>query len=261
MNSYNLTFITDADIYLHVKNTVNIYLESIKSLNLNSYDFNKNIIDPIKFTFDLQALHGGDLKAALNLEILRQIDKSHANAIGYFNQNIFQYIGCGWECPKQGWDLINNEKKYFVEIKNKHNTMNSNSEKRVYERCLEQIENDSDSTCFLVQVISKKSQNSSWKGNPQVRIVSIDKFYELVTDNPYSFRDLCSQLPVIIKDVIEDETNHNVELQPNINSSSQLDQQILEIQTDLGLSISEQLKNIYLLAFEDYAGFGSFTLE
>ena len=47
MRKYKLGFISDEDIFKHVKNTVTQYRRSI-----NLRQFNKNIIDPIKLTFD-----------------------------------------------------------------------------------------------------------------------------------------------------------------------------------------------------------------
>ena len=47
MRKYKLGFISDEDIFKHVKNTVTQYRRSI-----NLREFNKNIIDPIKLTFD-----------------------------------------------------------------------------------------------------------------------------------------------------------------------------------------------------------------
>jgi len=45
MKKYNLGFLTDEEIYNHVKSTV---LQYRRSINLK--EFNKNIIDPIKLT-------------------------------------------------------------------------------------------------------------------------------------------------------------------------------------------------------------------
>lgn len=47
MKQYNLGFVSDDDIYNHVRSTV---LQYRRSINLK--EFNKNIIDPIKLTFD-----------------------------------------------------------------------------------------------------------------------------------------------------------------------------------------------------------------
>ena len=47
MKTYKLGFISDQDIYRHVKETVLRY-----SAKIDLAAFNKNIIDPIKLTFD-----------------------------------------------------------------------------------------------------------------------------------------------------------------------------------------------------------------
>jgi len=47
INSYNLSFISDKNLLFHVKETVEKYRFSI-----DLKKFNKNIIDPIKLTFD-----------------------------------------------------------------------------------------------------------------------------------------------------------------------------------------------------------------
>ena len=45
-----LSFISEADFYVHVENTIKNYGEKLKPFNLEK--FNDNIIDPIKLIFD-----------------------------------------------------------------------------------------------------------------------------------------------------------------------------------------------------------------
>lgn len=45
--TYNLGFIPDSEIYKHIKDTVLKY-KTVIDMN----EFNKNVIDPIKLTFD-----------------------------------------------------------------------------------------------------------------------------------------------------------------------------------------------------------------
>ena len=85
--AYNLGFITDEDFNEHVLDTVNKYRFSI-----NFDEFKKNIIDPIKLTFDSK-VYGKSIQDTIESEIIRQIDKSNTNHIGYFHQNIFKHIG------------------------------------------------------------------------------------------------------------------------------------------------------------------------
>ncbi|PPJ44675.1 hypothetical protein C0075_25195, partial [Rhizobium sp. KAs_5_22] len=54
---------------------------------------------------------------------------------------------------------------YYIEMKNKHNTMNSSSAKSTYIRMQNHLLNSKDkekSICALVEIISKKSDDSEW---------------------------------------------------------------------------------------------------
>ena len=134
MYKYNLGFISDEHIYEHVKNTVQAYRREI-TLD----QFNENIIDPIKLTFDAK-VYGKSIRQAVADECFLQIDKSNTNRIGYFHQNLFHYAGKGWCVPAAGFDVENDELHIYVEIKNKHNTMNSaSSQKNLHEDAMEVV--------------------------------------------------------------------------------------------------------------------------
>ncbi len=95
-------------------------------------------------------------------------------------------------------------------MKNKHNTMNSSSSQKTYITMQHKILEGADITCMLVEVIAKNSQNLPWKisidgrqfNHENIRRVSIDKFYELVTNDTYAFKKLCEILPIVLDDVI-----------------------------------------------------------
>lgn len=87
MHKYNLGFISDKDIYEHVKKTVESYRREI-----TLKQFNENIINPIKLTFDAK-VYNKTIQQAIEDECFRQIDKSNTNRIGYFHQNLFKYAG------------------------------------------------------------------------------------------------------------------------------------------------------------------------
>lgn len=179
---YNLGFISDDDIYEHVKRTVESYRRDITLLQ-----FNENIVDPIKLTFDSK-VYGKSIREAIEDECFRQIDKSNTNKIGYFHQYLFHYAGNGWVVPKEGFDVENPDLHIFVELKNKHNTMNSASSQKTYMKMQAKLLDDDEATCYLVEVISKKSKDEIWKmtldkqprSHKKIRRMSMDKFYELV---------------------------------------------------------------------------------
>lgn len=247
MQTYNLDFISDEDLFNHVKETVEKY-----RFNIDLKKFNKNLIDPIKLTFDSK-IYGKSLEETIELEIIRQMDKSNTNHIGYFHQNIFKYIDGEWIVPTQGFDLVNKKEKIYVEMKNKHNTMNSSSSQKTYMKMQGMLLDDADNRCFLVEIIAKHSQNIPWlvsldglsRKHEYIRRVSIDKFYEIVTGNPTAFKALCEVLPLVLDDVINILDNETVK-----NS----------VFDELSRLSPNLLKSLYLLSFSKYEGFDSFTL-
>jgi hypothetical protein len=107
--------------------------------------------------------------------------------------------------------------------------------------------------CLLVEVIAGASQNMSWAVrldgrsicNENIRRVSIDKFYEIVTGNPFAFRQLCAVLPKVIADVVDD-------LAQNVAIQNTVYQELQAISPNL-------LKSVYLLSFKKYQGFNEFN--
>lgn len=238
---YGLDFISDDDIFNHVKETVGKY-----RFEINLKDFNSNLIDPIKLTFDSK-VYGKTIEEIIESEAVRQIDKSNTNHIGYFHQNIFKYF-VGWNVPKQGFDVVNESKKIYVEMKNKHNTMNSASAQKTYIKMQSKILRDDEATCYLVEVIAKGSQDQPWKisldgetmSNKNIRRMSIDKFYHLVTGDENSFQKLCSVLPTVIADAVVEAEKGKI-----LNS----------VFDDLDKLSKNILNGLYLLAFKKYQGF------
>lgn len=248
---YNLNFISKNDFETHVTETLKQYNHTLRAINLK--EFNSNVVDPIKLLFDKNVFNKS-YKEIIDLEIHRQRDKSNSNIIGYFHQNMFRYIKkC--EVPKHGWDVIFNGEniKYYVEMKNKHNTMNSSSSGKTFMRMQNHLLNSNDreiSVCALVEVIAKRSQDIPWiitldgvkqQSNERLRRISIDKFYEIVTRNKFAFRDICIQLPKTIESLITQNKTLKVE-----------DDTVFE---ELNKLESNTLLALYKLAFETYEGF------
>ena len=247
-DNYKISFIAQNDFEKHVAKTIANYNETLKSINLNK--FNSNIVDPIKLTFD-KALFKKSIEEIIELEIHRQRDKSNTNAIGYFHQYMFKYIA-NCEVPSHGFDVIVTRKdstKIYVEMKNKHNTMNSSSAQKTYIGMQNQILNHPHDMCFLVETIAKRSQNIVWRcsvnglsvEHEKIRRVSMDKFYELVTGIPDAFFQVCKQLHITIDKLIKTDVVETVKKDTVIE--------------ELKSKNPDLLKAIYLLAFETYNGF------
>ena len=248
MQDYNLSFITNQNLFNHVKETIEKY-----RFNIDLKEFNKNLIDPIKLTFDSK-VYGKTIEQIIDAETIRQMDKTNSNHIGYFQQNIFKYIGnSNWTVPTQGFDIVNEELKIFVEMKNKHNTMNSSSSQKTYMRMLSKIEEDRDNQCFLVEVIAKNSQNIIWNvsldgvsiSKERIRRVSIDKFYEIVTGEAEAFKNLVEVLPKVMDDVLSELTQNSIQ-NTVFEELSRIDENLL--------------KSLYLLSFGRYEGFNNLDI-
>ncbi|MBR4343902.1 MAG: Eco47II family restriction endonuclease [Lachnospiraceae bacterium] len=275
--SWELSFISEKDFIYHVKATIDKYGEKLESFDI--VRFNRNIIDPIKMIFD-KTVYQASWEEIVSNEIFRQRDKSNNNDIGYFHQRIFQYIA---DChvpdngKEGGWDVILQKEagillpdgdkvsRVYVEMKNKHNTMNSSASAKTYIKMQNQLLKDDDCACFLVEAIAKQSQNIKWTttvdgenvSHRRIRRVSLDQFYALVTGQEDAFYKICIALPKVIEKVIT-EGGDNVKV-PH-------DTVLSELQGIAGLT-GEQDKNlamalaIYLLGFSTYSGFSNVALN
>ncbi len=251
MKNYNLGFISNEDIFNHVRNTAMQYRRSI-----NLKEFNKNLIDPIKLTFDSK-IYGQSLEETIKSECIRQIDKSNNNCIGYFHQHLFKYAGNGWIVPENGqqggFDVLNDKLHIYVEMKNKHNTMNSSSGSDTYIKMQNKILRDDKAVCLLVEVIAKRSQDIVWKvtvnsnghkekfSHERIRRMSIDKFYGKVFNDKLAFFKLCKVLPDVLDDVISEDP-------ATMLTTTVYDE----------LDKTDFYKSLYLLAFKTYEGFENF---
>jgi len=277
MKNWPLEFISKENFYLHIKNTISHYGKKLNPINLKA--FNNNIIDPIKMIFD-KAVYQETWENIIRNEIFRQRDKSSSNEIGYFHQYLFKYIK---NCivPKNGelggWDVIYTPtktykiddltfvNKIFVEMKNKHNTMNSSSQQKTYLKMQDQLLRDEHAACFLVEAIAKKSQNITWivpiteKGqkskfeHSKIRKVSLDKFYEIVTGDPNSFYKICLILPNVIEEILQG-TKQKFKL-PNdtvFNELYENSKKFLQFDSDFD---NAMFLAMYLLGFSSYNGF------
>jgi hypothetical protein len=245
---FNLGFISDEDFLKHVSETVSHY-----RLKITKSDFLKNLPDPIKLMFD-SYVYQQKPEQLIDAEIIRQLDKSNNNHIGYFHQNIFKYIGGGWSCPEKGYDIIHKEKQIYVEMKNKHNTMNSSSSQKTYIRMLNTTKKIPNSLCFLVEVIAKKSQNICWQTtldgdkvkDERIRRISIDQFYNIATENPIAFKQMCEALPKALTMVLSQQKKQQMD---RFDAKALLN--------DDGTNL---LRSLFLWSFKTYEGFDEINL-
>ena len=182
---------------------------------------------------------------------------------------MFSYFeGC--EVPQAGWDVIYRNPNgivmpdgdvvhtLYVEMKNKHNTMNSASSAKTYIKMQSQILDDDDCACLLVEAIAKRSQNIKWTTkvdgkNVQhrlIRRVSMDQFYAIVTGDENAFYKMCMALPETINEVVNEEGAVTVPQDTVIQELRKVAELYGEQPEDLAMAMS-----VYMLGFNTYLGF------
>lgn len=148
----------------------------------------------------------------------------------------------------------------FVEMKNKHNTMNSASAGKTYVKMQSQLLSDDDCACFLVEAIAQKSQNIKWEttvdgkrvSHKRIRRVSLDQFYAVTTGEEDAFYKMCMVLPEVIERVVKQDGNvkipHDTVLQElkNIAALSGKENE------DVAMAVA-----VYMLGFNSYLGFAN----
>lgn len=147
----------------------------------------------------------------------------------------------------------------YVEMKNKHNTMNSASSAKTYIKMQGQILEDDDCACLLVEAIAKKSQNIKWATkvdgkNVQhrlIRRVSMDQFYAILTGDDEAFYKMCMKLPEVIDSVVNEKGGVEVPRDTVIDELKKVSS-LYDNETDeLAMAMA-----VYMLGFNTYMGFG-----
>lgn len=263
---WKLSFISEKDVQL----TIDKYREKLQSFDLKR--FNKNIVDPIKLIFD-KSVYRSSWEQIISNEIFRQRDKSNNNDIGYFHQTIFKYIE---HCrvlnngEDGGWDVIfentngiimpdgSRVSRVYVEMKNKHNTMNSASSGKTFIKIQNQLLQDDDCECFLVKAIAKNSQNIKWEpkvdgqkmGHKYIRRVSLDQFYSLVTGQKDALYNMCMVLPEVINKAVSELDSSTIPNDTVFNEIRDIAAEQNYDSEDLSIAMA-----FYLLGFSSYLGF------
>ena len=272
---WQLDFISEEDFTEHVRMTIEKYGEKLTSYDLKR--FNKNIVDPVKMLFD-KIVYRTSWEEIIRSEIFRQRDKANNNSIGYFHQGIFQYIShCRVPAngTEGGWDVIveradgivipngGTVHTVYVEMKNKHNTMNSAAAGKTFIKMQNQLLRNDDCACFLVEAIAGRSQNIKWEtsvdgekvGHRLIRRVSIDRFYALVTGEEDAFYRMCRILPEVIAKVVHSLPRHAVPVDTVLD---ELRTRAAKYSTsdDIAMTMA-----VYLLGFGSYIGFSPSTVS
>jgi hypothetical protein len=213
INKY-VDFVSDEDFLEAVNHVVGAYSLEEKSVPeddiINILEKSKNTTDEFKAIFDVVTKQ----KTFENwriAELERQEDKTINNKIGEFHQILLGKVN-GWVDLGIGdstqIDLKNEDNTIFIELKNKHNTMNSSSSKTCREKLENVLKDYPNAITYWAFIVSNKykSEEKIWKykkiENPQIRIITGKKVYELITGDPNALEKVYYAIPKAIEDLL-----------------------------------------------------------
>lgn len=175
-------------------------------------EFEKNVLDPFAALFSM-SYNAITLDEWNKLEKERQSQKSIQNAIGEFHQNLLGKFH-GWQNPGRGGsvDLINDQKKFIAEIKNKHNTMNSSSAAETYNKLANHLKYDRKGyTAYLVQIVPKHAEDYDIEWSPNltttalrhdIRRIDGESFYDLASGEKDTMHRIYEKTPEIVANIL-----------------------------------------------------------
>ena len=197
----------------HFLNCVKYVCEGYYDSKLEINELKKNGLDPFKIIFDL-------INREINFnnwiknEANRQEDKSLNNRIGEFHQKLLGGVN-GWKDLGTGdeskLDLIKSNGLIGIELKNKFNTVNSDSLDKVRDKLERFVTTNKKATAYWAYIIEKDNSSGEriWvkKGrsdNEKIRKIWGSKVYEIITGNKLALKKTWEALPLVIKDLFSD---------------------------------------------------------
>src|SRR3989344_2954336 len=207
-NNKYVDFVSDEHILECVKYVCLGYVEARGTITIK--DLKNNGIDPFKTIFDISNKNM-TFNSWLKQEEERQMDKTLNNKIGEFHQLLlggvkyWEDLGIGDESKL---DIIKSDKSIVLELKNKENTVNSDSKDKVRDKLEKFIKNHPKSVAYWAYIINKKNSSGEkiWiykkRKDKRIRRIWGSKVYETITGDPQALKDTWIALPIAIKDLL-----------------------------------------------------------
>lgn len=189
------------------------YERKISSFSIK--DFLKSDIDPFRFEFNA-SIWG--LENAVKKEIEHKIEMSLEDLFGNFHED---YLGNATHEPSKtkwknlpvgeipGIDIANTKKRYFLQIKNKHNSMNSSSATRLAQQLEQVSKTKRGSTVGCGWVIAGSHRKCIGEGDIAAvgKVLKGRDLYTLVTGKRDEMDLVQAEFPVVLKKAVK---GHNL---------------------------------------------------
>lgn len=159
----NLGFVSNENYELAVNHVINAIEEAkkfeksieeaIKKNDIFSSKLFSNSLDPFSMKFGMSL---SNEKSWIATEVKRQLYKTFEQKIGEFHQKILGSVD-GWNDLGVGddsrVDLSNDSQTIFIELKNKHNTCNSDSLAKVRDKLLSIVNLNDNATAYWAYIV------------------------------------------------------------------------------------------------------------
>ena len=213
-NKY-VSFVSD-DIFLDcIKLVCNSYPSS-DIIDMNK--LHKNTLDPIKQIFDISAMKI-DSDTWVKNELIRQQDKTINNKIGEFHQKLLGSVN-GWEDLGIGdstkVDLRKKDNSIFMELKNKENTVNSDSKNQLRIKLSNILKTYPKAQTYWAYILSMKGDSGTciWNyhenSNPKIKKIWGKNIYQLVTGKSDALEQVWNAIPIAVADIMTNNFNLTV---------------------------------------------------
>lgn len=201
-------FVSDEHFLKCVKWVCDAY--PVKSEKIDMTALQRNAIDPFKMIFDV--INGKIcVDDWLKNEVIRQSDKTINNRVGEFHQKLLGGV-TGWDDLGIGdlskVDLRKNDNSIFIELKNKFNTVNSDSLSKVRDKLEMAVKNNPKCNAYWAYILEKDGSSgvSTWiyagKNEPRIKKIWGSNVYELVTGDKNALEKTWKALPIAISDLL-----------------------------------------------------------
>lgn len=193
-----------------IKRLLRGYKDKIEGYSIN--DFLKADVDPFRFGFNVE-LWG--LDHAVRKEIEHKIEMSLEDLFGDFHEN---YLGNAIHIPSntrwrilpegtvQGVDIINEKNDWNLQIKSKHNSMNSSSANKLAEQLkkLSEMRRKGIFGCGWVIAGPKRKCIGEGEIAKVAKVCKGKKLYHFVTGNKNDMDEVLEVFPRILKDATKE---------------------------------------------------------
>jgi len=191
------------------KQLVQDYEEKIRTFSVR--EFLKSDVDPFRFSFNVDAW---GLKKAVRKEIEHKLEMALEDLFGEFHENYLGNAkhaksGTQWEkVPKgqiSGVDIANRKMKAFLQLKSKHNSMNSSSAERLAQQLEKCASNNPGSVVGCGWVVAGPKRKCIGESNVEKvgKVYKGRELFEFVTGNEKEMDEVLRDLPEILQQALK----------------------------------------------------------